>query len=153
VPEFALAPDFVYVTYIAASPDAVWNALIDRELTKAYWQHYNASDWKPGSRWEHIRSDATGTVDIVGKVVEIDPPNRLVITWSSPKEAEDGTPPSKVTFEIQAVGPDAKLIVTHSDLRQGTKMHAGVTKGWPAVLSNLKTLLETGRTLQGKLLG
>lgn len=53
------APDFVYVIYIAANPDKVWNGLIDRELTKAYWEHYNVSDWKRDSRWEHVRSDGS----------------------------------------------------------------------------------------------
>ena len=144
------APTFVYVTYIAASPDKVWNGLIDRELTKAYWQHYNVSDWKRGSRWEHVRSDGTGTVDLVGQVVEIDPPRRLVITWIAPSEPDQA---STVTFEIAAVGPDARLTVTHSDLVAGSGMLAGITEGWPAVLSNLKTLLETGQPLQGKLWG
>ena len=51
--------------------------------------HENVSDWKPGSKWEHRRADGTGTVDIVGKVVEILPPRRLVITWARPKDAED----------------------------------------------------------------
>jgi uncharacterized protein YndB with AHSA1/START domain len=144
------APDFVYVVYIAASPDKVWNGLIDRELTKAYWRHFNVSDWKPGSRWQHVRSDGTGAVDLVGEVVEIDPPRRMVITWASP---EDEAGASRVTFEIQPIGPDAKLTVTHSDLVAGSGMLTGITEGWPAVLSNLKTLLETGRPLQGKLWG
>ena len=153
MPETAIAPDFVYVTYIAASPEKVWNALIDRDLTKAYWQHYNVSDWRPGSRWEHVRSDESGKVDLVGKVIEIDPPKRLVITWASPKDENDPAGTSQVTFEIQAVGPDVKLTVIHSDLEAGSGMLAGIVKGWPAVLSNLKTLLETGTPLRGKLLG
>jgi uncharacterized protein YndB with AHSA1/START domain len=146
------APDFIYVVYIAASPETVWNALIDRELTKAYWQHYNVSDWKRGSRWEHVRSDESGKVDLVGKVVEIDPPKRLVITWGSPSEVDETTH-SKVTFEIAEVGPEAKLTVTHSDLEAGSGMERGIKQGWPAVLSNLKTLLETGRPLSGEIWG
>lgn len=145
------APDFVYVIYIAASVDKVWNGLIDRELTKAYWGHYNISDWKPGSRWEHVRSHGNGKIDIVGKVVEIDPPRRLVVTWAAPQSAEDETSHSRVTYEIQASGPDSRLTVTHSDLEAGSEMHRGISRGWPAVLSNLKTLMETGRTLSDKL--
>ena len=74
------APNFVYVVYIAASPDTVWNALIERDLTKAYWEHYNVSDWKQGSPWRHVRLDESGTVDLIGTVVEIDPPSRMVIS-------------------------------------------------------------------------
>ncbi len=138
------APDFVYVTYIAAAPEKVWNALIDRELTKAYWRHHNVSDWKRGSRWEHVRTDGTGKVDLVGQVVEIDPPRRLVITWAFPDEADKA---SRVTFEIEPLGSEARLVVTHADLEVGSGMLAGITRGWPLVLSNLKTLLETGRPL------
>jgi uncharacterized protein YndB with AHSA1/START domain len=145
------APDFVYVIYIAASAAKVWNGLIDRELTKAYWGHFNVSDWKPGSRWEHVRSDGNGKVDIVGKVVEIDPPRRMVVTWASPRETDDEARHSRVAYEITALGPDTRLTVTHSDLEVGSEMFRGVTKGWPAVLSNLKTLLETGRTLSDEL--
>ncbi len=145
------APAFVYVTYIAAGADKVWNGLIDRELTKAYWGHYNVSDWKPGSRWEHVRSDASGKVDIVGRVVEIDPPRRLVVTWAAARDVDVEAKHSRVTYEIMAVGPDTRLTVTHSDLEADSEMLRGITAGWPAVLSNLKTLLETGRTLSDKL--
>lgn len=145
------APDFIYTIYIAASADKVWNGLIDRELTKAYWEHENVSDWKPGSRWEHVRSDASGKVDIVGKVIEIDPPRRLVTSWASPADEGDEAKHSRVTYEITPLGTDTRLTVTHSDLEAGSGMLAGISKGWPAVLSNLKTLLETGRTLSDKL--
>lgn len=145
------APDFVYVVYIAASPDTVWNALMERDLTKAYWEHYNVSDWKQGSPWRHVRVDESGEVDLIGTVVELDPPKRLVITWGLPSDPQDESRHSRVTFDVQPVGPDAKLTVTHSDLEAGSSMQRGITQGWPAVLSNLKTLLETGRTLQGDL--
>ena len=131
------APDHVYVIYIAARPDVVWNGLFDRDMTKAYWGHYNVSDWTPGSRWEHVRSDESGTVDILGTVEDIDPPRRLVISWAFPHDA----------FELTPLGPDTRLTVIHSDLEPGSDMEKGVSDGWPAVLSNLKTLLETGRPL------
>jgi uncharacterized protein YndB with AHSA1/START domain len=81
-------PSFVYVTYIATTPEKVWQALVDTDVTRQYWvggngpAHVNVSDWKPGSRWEHQRVDETHAVDIVGKVVETDPPRHLVLTWS-----------------------------------------------------------------------
>ncbi|MDF2902159.1 MAG: hypothetical protein K0Q62_2218 [Phenylobacterium sp.] len=83
------APDFVYVVYIAANPDTVWNALMERDLTKAYWEHYNVSDWKQGSPWKHVRADENGEIDLVGTVIELDPPKRLVITWGLPSDPQD----------------------------------------------------------------
>lgn len=147
------APDFVYVVYIAASAEKVWNGLLDHELTRKYWGHDNVSDWKPGSRWEHVRSDESREVDIVGEVIESDPPRRLVITWAAPAEADDKSKHSRVTFELEALGPDCRLTMTHSELEAGSAMHSGVTQGWPAVLCNLKTLLETGKTLSDELWG
>ena len=123
------APDCVYVIYIAARADKVWNGLRDRELTKAYWGHYNVSDWKPGSVWEHVRSDGSDTVDIVGTVDEIDPPRRLVISWAFPHEAQDETKVSRVTFELTPLGPDTRLKVIHSDLEPGSEMQKGIRRG------------------------
>jgi uncharacterized protein YndB with AHSA1/START domain len=57
---------FLYVVYIAAPARTVWKALFDPKLTAQYWQHENRSDWKKGSRWEHVRSGARGDVDLVG---------------------------------------------------------------------------------------
>jgi uncharacterized protein YndB with AHSA1/START domain len=139
---------YVYVTYIAASPEKVWNALTDAEMTKDYWfRRRNASDWKPGSRWEHQHYDDPAAVDCVGTVVECDPPRRLVLTWAAPSgpAKEDGE--SKVTFLIEPVTDAVRLTVTHEDLKPGGAMLEGISEGWPAVLSGLKTLLETGHPL------
>jgi uncharacterized protein YndB with AHSA1/START domain len=143
------APAFVYVIYIAASAETVWNGLIDREVTKHYWGHHNRSDWKPGSRWEHVREDGSGKVDIAGRVLEIDPPRRLVTSWASPENEQDPEKVSRVVYELEAAGADTKLTVTHSELEAGSAMLAGISRGWPAVLSNLKTQLETGRIMTG----
>lgn len=142
------APDHVYVLFIRASAERVWQGLLDDDLTKQYWGHFNRSDWQVGSEWKHVRSDGSDTVDIIGEVIEADPPKKLVVTWASPKEADDPIKVSRVTYEIIPLGPDCRLSVTHSDLEKGGEMEAGVTQGWPAVLSNLKTLLETGETLR-----
>ena len=141
------APDFVYTIYIAAALERVWNGLIDEEVTKAYWGHSNVSDWKPGSRWEHVRSDGSGKVDIAGKVLEIDPPHRLVTSWSSPGDEDEPEKVSRVTYELTALGAETRLTVTHSELEAGSGMDAGIRKGWPAVLSSLKSLLERGAPL------
>jgi len=152
-------PDFVYVTYIATTPEKVWQALVDTEVTRRYWADPNAgcarvnvSDWKPGSRWEHRRVDDAGTVDIVGKVVESTAARRLVITWARPAEAEDDSKHSRVAFDIEPYGDGlVRLTVTHEDLERDPQMLAGVSGGWPKVLSNLKTLLETGHALPQQL--
>ncbi len=141
-------PQFVYVSYIEATPEKVFNALIDPELTKQYWfNHRNKSDWKVGSRWEHQLYDDSATVHIVGKVVESDPPRRLVVTWSRP--ADDGNPSrtSRVIYEIQPLENSVKLTVTHDEFDDDTEMLESVSFGWPVVISGLKTLLETGKTL------
>ncbi|MEQ1683965.1 MAG: SRPBCC family protein [Burkholderiaceae bacterium] len=147
-------PDFVYVTYIATTPQKVWQALTDTDLMAQYWvgptascARVNVSDWKPGSRWEHQRVEAAPrTVDIVGKVLESAPPRRLVMSWARPAEADDESKHSRVTFDIEpSVDGLVRLTVTHDEL--DAQMLAGVSGGWPAVLSNMKTLLETGRVL------
>lgn len=139
---------FVYVTYISATPEQVWKALLDREFTRQYWDCENVSDWQPGSAWEHRRPDEAGTLLIVGKVVESAPPHRLVLTWALPADAADQTKHSRVTFEIAPIDEMVRLTVTHDELEAGSEMLQGITYGWPRVLSSLKTLLETGRPLR-----
>jgi uncharacterized protein YndB with AHSA1/START domain/DNA-binding transcriptional ArsR family regulator len=137
-------PSFVYVTYIHSTADRVWLALTDPELTAQYWGHSNVSDWKVGSRWEHRRTDGSHTADVVGTVVESSAPTRLVTTWADPDE-ERGVAPSRVTFAIEPYGDIVRLTVTHEDLDDADRDDAA--SGWAAVLSNLKSLIETGHTL------
>ncbi|MGV9650969.1 ArsR/SmtB family transcription factor [Streptomyces sp. NPDC003554] len=139
-------PTFVYVIYIRSTPEAVWGALTDAELTAAYWGHSNVSDWKPGSRWEHVRTDGSGIADVVGEVVESDWPGRLVTTWTSPENEGRPEAYSKVTFDIQPHADIVRLTVTHEDLAD-ERERADVAGGWAAVLSNLKSLIETGSPL------
>jgi uncharacterized protein YndB with AHSA1/START domain/DNA-binding transcriptional ArsR family regulator len=136
-------PTYVYVTYIAATPEAVWHALTDADLTAAYWGHSNVSDWQAGSTWEHVRADGSGVVDVVGTVLEAQPPERLVFTFGG---GEDGGTPSQVTFTIEQYQEIVRLTVRHVDLPTAGDLEA-VSVGWPAVLANLKSLLETGRVL------
>jgi uncharacterized protein YndB with AHSA1/START domain len=148
-------PSFVYVTYIATTPEKVWQAFVDTNVMRQYWigpgaecARVNVSDWKPGSRWEHQRDDETHIVDIVGTVVESTPSRRLVYTWARPSDAEDATKHSRVAIDIEPHGAGlVRLTVTHEDLEKDPKMLVGISGGWPKVLSNLKTLLETGRAL------
>jgi len=143
--------EFVYVTYVHSTPEKVFNALLAPEVTRKYWGHLNVSDWKVGSTWKH--EDASdGQVRLVGKVLENDPPKRLVISWAFPADKDNEARHTRVTFELEP-GPDSvRLTVTHSELEPGSEMEKGIMGGWPVVLSNLKTLLETGSAMEPKAL-
>jgi uncharacterized protein YndB with AHSA1/START domain/DNA-binding transcriptional ArsR family regulator len=145
--EHAMAdrPGYVYVTYIHATPEQVWHHLTDADLTGAYWGHRNVSDWQPGSGWEHQRTDGSGIADVVGAVLEATPPERLVMTFESPGEQPAATP-SRVTFTIEPHEDIVRLTVVHDDLADQAEYEAA-SAGWPAVLANLKSLIETGRVL------
>jgi uncharacterized protein YndB with AHSA1/START domain/DNA-binding transcriptional ArsR family regulator len=143
--DMATKPSFVYVTFIHSSPVRVWTALTDSDLTAEYWGHRNVSDWQVGSSWEHQRTDGSGIADVVGTVLETVPPERLVITFAGPgEELVDG--PSQVTFDIEPHGEIVRLTVTHENLADQAEYEAA-SAGWPAVLANLKSLLETGHVL------
>jgi uncharacterized protein YndB with AHSA1/START domain/DNA-binding transcriptional ArsR family regulator len=133
-------PTYVYVTSIESTPERIWEALTDADLTAQYWGHANVSDWQVGSRWEHVRTDGSGIADVAGSVVESTPPRRLVTTWDGEDDA------TQVTFDIEPYHEIVRLTVTHENLVRDEDRDA-VALGWPAVLANLKTLLETGHVL------
>src|SRR4029077_3803600 len=138
--------EHVYVMYIASTPKRIFDAIVKPEFAREYWGHENLSDWKPGSSWEH-RDRETGLVRICGKVVECDPPKRLVITWTQPSQVSDPDSYSRVTFHLEPMQDMVRLSVTHDQLAAGSDMEKGVTSGWPRVLSSLKSFLETGKPL------
>ena len=138
---------YVYVTYIAATPEKVFDAITRPELARRYWGHENVSDWTPGSDWRHVRANDERTVELVGKVVETSPPTRLVITWANASQAADPDAYSRVTFDIEPYDDMVRLTVSHDELEAGSGMANGIQKGWPVVLSSLKSFLETGRGL------
>ncbi|APH71104.1 SRPBCC family protein [Aquibium oceanicum] len=138
---------FVYVTYILSTPQKVFEAITRPDVARRYWGHENVSDWQPGSKWEHVRANDERTVELVGKVIEVSPPSRLVMSWANASQADDPSSYSRVTFDIVEYDDMVRLTVTHDDLVAGSGMANGVSKGWPAVLSSLKSLLETGRGL------
>jgi uncharacterized protein YndB with AHSA1/START domain len=92
-----------------------------------------------------VRADAQRTVQLVGKVLEISPPTRLVITWANPAQASDPDSTSRVSFDIEPYEDMVRLTVTHDELEAGSGMDKGIRQGWPIVLSSLKSLLETGQ--------
>jgi uncharacterized protein YndB with AHSA1/START domain len=138
---------FVYVTYIVSTPEKVFEAITRPEIARRYWGHENVSDWAPGSKWQHVRADDERTVQVVGKVVEATPPSRLVVTWANASQEADPAAYSRVTFDIEPYETMVKLTVSHDELEVGSGMHKGVSRGWPLVLSSLKSLLETGEGL------
>jgi uncharacterized protein YndB with AHSA1/START domain/DNA-binding transcriptional ArsR family regulator len=138
-------PSYVYVTYIESSPERVWQALTDADLTASYWGHANVSDWQEGSQWEHRRVDGSGIADVIGTVLESVPPCRLAMTFDAPGEPPAGGP-SRVTFEIEPYHEIVRLTVTHENLADDEAFEA-ISAGWPAVCANLKSLLETGHVL------
>lgn len=138
----------VYVTYIQAAPQKIWDAITKGEITKQYWvNNANVSDWKPGSAWRHEDFD-TKRLQIIGKVVEVNPPKRLVLTWAAPADENNPAKHSRVTFDIEPYEEGAKLTVTHADLEPGSDMLRGISRGWPFVLSNMKSFLEHGRVMK-----
>ena len=138
---------FLYVTYIRSTPEKVFEAITRPDIARRYWGHENVSDWKPGSKWEHVRANDQRKVELVGKVIEVSSPSRLVISWANASQASDPSAHSRVTFEIEEYEEMVKLTVTHDELEAGSGMAKGISKGWPVVLSSLKSYLETGRAL------
>ena len=136
---------FVYVTYIAATAQQVWDALLKGELTRQYWGHENVSDWRPGSKWQHVADDGKRTVKLVGEVLESVPNKRLVMTWGEAVAAADKAKRSRVAIDIETVGEMVRLTVIHDELTP--QMRREISNGWPRVLSSLKSFLETGRPL------
>jgi uncharacterized protein YndB with AHSA1/START domain len=136
---------FVYVTYIRSTPEKVFEAITRPEIARRYWGHENVSDWKTGSDWQHVRANEQRTVELVGKVVAIEPPTHLVITWANASQATDPAATSRVTFDIARYEGMVRLTVTHDELEAGSGMARGIAQGWPIVLSSLKSLLETGQ--------
>jgi len=144
---------FVYVTYIAAAPERVWDALTVPEITRQYWGNENISDWLPGSSWEHRRPDESHRVDLCGRVLESERPRRLSLTWALPADARDQGKHSRVSFDIEPAAGVSKLTVRHDELESGSEMLAAITNGWPVVISSLKSFIETGSALPQALYG
>jgi len=136
---------FVYVTYIRTTPQKLWSALTaDTEFMKQYWFGAHCeSHWMPGSSWKLVRPD--GQVLDSGEIVEAQPPRRLVIRWQHQNKPElKAEGPSLCTIELEPTGGAVKLSITHSIERETSKFIETVSNGWPKVISNLKSMLESG---------
>ena len=135
---------FLYVTYVRTTPQKLWSALTDARFMKQYWFGMHCeSGWTTGSPWKLVSED--GEVWDSGEIVEADPPRRLVIRWRHQKRPELNTEgDSLCTMELEPIESAVKLTITHSVEREPSKLIAAVSGGWPKILSNLKSLLETG---------
>jgi uncharacterized protein YndB with AHSA1/START domain len=137
---------FVYVTYIRTTPEKLWQALIDPEFTRQFWVGtWQDCQWKVGATWKLMIPD--GRVGDSGEVLEIDPPRRLMLSWRNeflPELRAEGY--SRMTYELEPRGETVKLTVVHEMDQPDSKLIAGVSTGWPQLLSSLKSLLETGES-------
>ena len=164
------AKSFTYTIYIRATPEQVWRALTEPAYMRGYWRHQRAgektfrSDWKKGSTYD-MAHDEVGLVvsDPEQLVLTSEPHHQLAYTWHTitpewaaavgmdedTADAWRAEPRSKVAFDIEDVGHGTvRLTVVHDGFEPGSHVLQGVSDGWPAVLSGLKTLLETGSALQ-----
>jgi uncharacterized protein YndB with AHSA1/START domain len=135
---------FVYVSYIRTTPQQLWSALTDVDFMKQYWFGMHCeSQWKPGAAWKMVSGE--GHITDAGEIVEAEPPRRLVIRWRHQSKAElaaEGD--SLCSIELEPSGGAVKLAITHSIERDPSKLITAVSGGWPKIISNLKSLLETG---------
>lgn len=140
---------FVYVIYIRTTPEKLWQALTQPEFTRRYWVGtWQDCAWQEGADWKLMIPD--GRVGDSGKVLEIDPPKRLVLSWQNqfrPGLTAEGY--SRCTYEIAQQSGYVKLTVIHEMERKDSQLIEGVSQGWPPILSSLKSLLETGEPLAG----
>jgi uncharacterized protein YndB with AHSA1/START domain len=139
-------PEFVYVTYIKSTPEKLWDALTSSAFSRRYWFGTELqSDWKVGSSLALVMD---GTTTDVGEILEADRPRRLTYTFKHVlREELRAEPATKVVFTIEPHGDLVKLTLTHEGFVEGSKLLDGISKGWPAILSNLKSLLESGEPL------
>lgn len=140
-------PEFVYVTFIETTAEKLWDALTKSEFTRQYWFDTELrSDWTVGSPVALVMG---GTVTDTGKILEIDRPHRLAYSFKHELDTEMGKEPAtRVVFTLEPVGNLVKLTVTHDGFGVGSKLYEGIAKGWPAILSGLKSLLETGKVFR-----
>jgi uncharacterized protein YndB with AHSA1/START domain len=140
----AAKTEFVYVTYIRTTQEKLWATLTEPDFITKYWFGMHVeTDWKVGSPWKLLFAD--GRIADSGEVLEIDPPNRLLLKWRNewkPEMRAEGA--ARCTMELEPAGDAMKLTITHSIDRANSQFIGAVSGGWPKIMSNLKSLLETG---------
>jgi uncharacterized protein YndB with AHSA1/START domain len=139
---------FVYVTFIRTTPEKLWRALLEPEFTRLFWMGTTQEcEWKPSASWRIVKPD--GKTADSGEVVEIEPYKLLVLKWKNHLFSEmtaEGY--SRMTYELEPKGDSVKLTVTHEMDKSESKFIKAVSGGWPIILASLKSLLETGESLE-----
>jgi len=138
---------FIYVTYIRTTPEELWRALTTPEFMARYWLGAHAeAEWRKGGSWKLVFAD--GRVADAGEIVDFEPPRLLAIKWRNewnPEFKDEGW--SFCTMELEPMDEVVKLTVSHTMERENAKFIGAVGGGWPRILSNLKSLLETGQVI------
>ena len=145
---------FVYVAYISTTPERLWQGLTDGAFTAQYWFGRRiTSEWREGASVRHVRED--GGVDWVGEVLRYEPYSVLSYTFHMQiNDAHRADAPSRLTFEIEPYDESVvKLTLTHDHLEDAPATRETTRYGWPALMSSLKSLLETGTALPFRRLG
>jgi uncharacterized protein YndB with AHSA1/START domain len=139
------ASTFEYVTYIRTNADMLWLLLTDAKSISQYWFGMQCESlWTPGASWKLLSGD--GQVFDSGVIVDAEPPKRLSIRWQHQHKAElHAEGPSHCTMQLEPSGTAVKLTIVHTIDRHPSKLIEAVSIGWPKVISNLKSLIETGR--------
>lgn len=131
----------VYVTFIKTTLDKLWEALTNNEFIKLYWFGSTLeTDWQIGSEIKEVKD--VDEPAFHGKILESDPPNRLAYTFCVP-----GEPDTEVIFMIEAEEETTKLTIEHKGYDKEDKYYRSTKLGWSAICSGIKTLLETGNSL------
>lgn len=143
----ATQSQFVYVTFIRTTPQRLWSALTTADFMREYWFGVAIeTTWKVGAPWTMMYPD--GKITDTGEVVEFHPPKRIVLKWQHefrPELKAEGD--AYCTIELEPVDDAVKLTVTHSIDVAESQLIGAVSGGWPRILSNLKSLLETGEVV------
>jgi uncharacterized protein YndB with AHSA1/START domain len=142
-----MKPDQVYELWIRTTPERLWQAITDGEWTQRYFHQTRIeSDWRPGSAMVMWMDNGHKAVE--GEILESEPYRRLSYTWGVRYNDEMAKePPSRVSWEIEAHGEMCRLTLVHDRFPAGSLVAEQTAGGWMAILSNLKTLLETGEPL------
>ncbi|RXZ84630.1 polyketide cyclase [Paenibacillaceae bacterium] len=144
--------DLKYVFFIAAAPEKVWNILVSPEGTsRTLFGSVIRSSFKPGEDLAYVGPGNEGdeTVHVYGKLLEFIPLERFSYTehpgpsYSPNHEALE----SRITFTLESVGECTKLTLVNDKWSSNHPSHSKTQEVWPVVMSNIKTLAETGQTL------
>jgi uncharacterized protein YndB with AHSA1/START domain len=149
---------FVYATYIRTTPEKLWEALTSGDFSEKYWFGFRIEvEQRVGGRLRIVPPKGMEQVgDHAGEVLVCEPLRKLVYTWNpkdKPDVAKKRESLSRVTYELKPIGPHVRLRLIHEnllpeDIEKDPNTFKGINNGWPAVLSSVKSLLETGEAIR-----